>query len=92
MNMRQLRILTLLLEGELSTSEIEEYTGISGPRLKRDLDALLKQDLIEQKAIIGGELILSITQNGIDELMREYPMLKDLLQEMEQVLCLRFGC
>ncbi|WP_287689365.1 ArsR family transcriptional regulator [Metallosphaera javensis (ex Sakai et al. 2022)] len=90
--MRQLRILTLLLEGELSTSEIEEYTGISGPRLKRDLDALLKQDLIEQKAIIGGELILSITQNGIDELMREYPMLKDLLQEMEQVLCLRFGC
>ncbi|MCG3108203.1 hypothetical protein L3N51_00484 [Metallosphaera sp. J1] len=92
MNMRQLRILTLLLEGELSTSEIEEYTGISGPRLKRDLDALLKQDFIEQKAIIGGELILSITQNGIDELMREYPMLKDLLQDMEQVLCLRFGC
>ncbi|WP_238025231.1 ArsR family transcriptional regulator [Metallosphaera javensis (ex Hofmann et al. 2022)] len=90
--MRQLRILTLLLEGELSTSEIEEYTGISGPRLKRDLDALLKQDFIEQKAIIGGELILSITQNGIDELMREYPMLKDLLQDMEQVLCLRFGC
>ncbi|MCH1770160.1 MULTISPECIES: ArsR family transcriptional regulator [Metallosphaera] len=92
MNIRQLRILTLLLEGELSTSEIEEYTGISGSRLKKELDALMRRDLIEQKAIIGGELILSITQNGIEELMREYPVLKDLLEEMEQVLCLRFGC
>ncbi|ABP95616.1 MULTISPECIES: helix-turn-helix domain-containing protein [Metallosphaera] len=92
MNIRQLRILTLLLEGELSTSEIEEYTGISGPRLKRELDALMRRDLIEQKAIIGGELILSITQSGIEELMREYPVLKDLLEEIEQVLCLRFGC
>ena len=92
MNIRQLRILTLLLEGELSTSEIEEYTGISGSRLKKELDALMRRDLIEQKAIIGGDLILSITQNGIEELMREYPVLKDLLEEMEQVLCLRFGC
>ena len=92
MNIRQLRILTLLLEGELSTSEIEEYTGISGSRLKKELDALMRRDLIEQKAIIGGELIISITQNGIEELMREYPVLKDLLEEMEQVLCLRFGC
>ncbi|QKQ99147.1 ArsR family transcriptional regulator [Metallosphaera tengchongensis] len=92
MNTKQIAILSLLLEGELSISEISEYVGISGPQLRREINYLLKRNYVEKKAFIGNELILCITEEGIEELMREYPLLKSLVQNLETTLCVRFGC
>ncbi|AWS00199.1 winged helix-turn-helix domain-containing protein [Metallosphaera hakonensis] len=92
MNIRQLAILTLLMEGELSFSEIGEYTGLNKAQLKKEIERLVKLDFVEQKAVIGGDLILGITQSGIDEMIKEFPLLKSLVQEMENVICVKYGC
>ncbi|MEM4025355.1 MAG: ArsR family transcriptional regulator, partial [Metallosphaera sp.] len=41
MNLSQVKILTLLLEGELSLSEIAEYLGLSKEKVKRETNRLL---------------------------------------------------
>lgn len=80
------------MEGELSFSEIGEYTGLNKAQLKKEIERLVKLDFVEQKAVIGGDLILGITQSGIDEMIKEFPLLKSLVQEMENVICVKYGC
>ncbi|EHP68055.1 MAG: ArsR family transcriptional regulator [Metallosphaera yellowstonensis] len=92
MKISQLMILGLLLEGELSVSEIGEYTGLDERELKRELKELLKDGLVEEKAVLGGDLILAITQRGTEVLLENYQVLKRFLQNLEDTLCLQFSC
>ncbi|MEM3276365.1 MAG: ArsR family transcriptional regulator [Metallosphaera sp.] len=92
MNLSQVKILTLLLEGELSLSEIAEYLGLSKEKVKRETNRLLKSELIEMKAVIGDEPIFSITRAGIDKLIVQYYLLKSIIREMEEIICSTFEC
>lgn len=93
MNITQLAILTLLSEEEHTISEIGEYLGLSKKQLARNIRRLERKGLIVRKAYIGkGDAIIGITEEGIEELYKHYIFLRDLVREMEIVLCTKFDC
>ena len=93
MNITQLAILTLLSEEEHTISEIGEYLGLSRKQLAKNIRRLERRGLIVRKAYLGrGDAIVGITEEGIEELYRHYMFLRDLVREMEIVLCTKYDC
>lgn len=93
MNVTQLAILTILSEDEHSVNEIGEYLGLSKRRLIRNIRRLEKKGLITVKAYLGGgDVIISITEEGMEELYKHYMFLRDLIREMEISVCTKYEC
>lgn len=93
MNITQLAILTILSEEERSIKELGEYLGLSRKQLVKNIRRLEKRGLIERKAYLGnGDIIVGITEEGMEELYRYYMFLRDLVREMEIVLCTKYEC
>lgn len=92
MNVKELAILTLLSEGELSVKEIEEYTGISRKNLIKTVRKLERKGYIQKKAYIGDDVIIEITEYGMEALYKNFIYLRDLISEMENILCTKFDC
>lgn len=91
-NLLQLTILTNLAEGELSIKELSEYIGVSRKNIAKSLIELENKGYVEKRAVIGKDVIYSITENGLEELYRNYLYMKKLVEEMEFTLCNRFEC
>ncbi|WP_338601931.1 helix-turn-helix domain-containing protein [Sulfolobus tengchongensis] len=91
-NIKELAILTLLSEGELSVREIEEYTGLPRKNLVKTIKKLEKKGYIQKKAYIRDDVIVEITEYGIEMLYKNFIYLRDLVNEMETVLCTKFDC
>lgn len=92
MDLLQLTILTNLAEGELSIRELSEYTGATRKNIIKSLLTLENKGYVEKRAIIGRDVIYSITQDGLEELYKNYLYMKKLLDDMEFTLCNRFDC
>ncbi len=92
MDVTELTVLTLLSEGELSIKEIKHYSGINKGALVRALKSLEDRGLVEKKVLIEGDIILEITDLGMEELYKYYLYLRDLVNNMEQTVCLKFNC
>ena len=93
MNITQLAILTILSEEEHSIKEIEEYLGLGRKQLIRNIRRLEKRGLIVRKAYLGkGDAIIGITEEGMEELYKYYMFLRDLVREMEIILCTKYEC
>ncbi len=92
MNIKELAILTVLSEGELSVKEIEEYINISRRDLVKSIRRLEKRGYIQTKAYIGDDVIVEITEYGMEVLYKNFVYLKNLVIEMENVLCTKFDC
>lgn len=88
----QLTILTNLAEGELSVKELSEYIGVSRRSVAKSLTVLESKGYVEKKAVIGKDVIYSITENGLEELYKYYLYIKRLVEDMEFALCSRFEC
>ncbi|MEM4943897.1 MAG: helix-turn-helix domain-containing protein [Saccharolobus sp.] len=92
MNVKELAILTLLSEGELSVKELEEYTGISKKHLVNTVKKLERKGYIQKKAYVGDDVIIEITDYGMEMLYKNFLYLRDLISEMESILCTKFDC
>jgi DNA-binding MarR family transcriptional regulator len=92
MDVTELTVLTLLSEGELSVKEIRRYSGMRRSSLLRALKSLEDKGLVEKKVLIGDDIVLGITDQGMEELYKYYLYLRDLVNNMEQTVCLRFNC
>ncbi|MCY0882839.1 MULTISPECIES: helix-turn-helix domain-containing protein [Acidianus] len=92
MNITQLVILTNLAEGELSIKELAEYTGIPKKNIIKAMKSLENRGYVEKRAIIGRDIIFSITEEGLEELYKYYLFMKKLIEDMEFTLCSRFDC
>lgn len=93
MNVIQLAILTILSEDEYSVNEIKSYLGISKRQLVKNIRFLEKKGYVEKKAYLGGgDVILGITDKGMEELYKHYIFLRDLIKEMEISVCTKFDC
>ncbi|QGA54267.1 MarR family transcriptional regulator [Sulfolobus sp. E5-1-F] len=92
MNVRELAILTLLSEGELSVKEIQEYVSIPRRNLVKTIRKLEKKGYIQEKAYVGDDVIVEITEYGLEMLYKNFVYLRDLINEMENVLCSKFDC
>ncbi|ARM76036.1 helix-turn-helix domain-containing protein [Acidianus manzaensis] len=92
MNLIQLTILTNLAEGELSIKELSEYIGTPKKTIAKSLSMLENKGYVEKRALIGKDIIYSITDAGLEELYRNYLFIKKLLDDMEFTLCNRFDC
>ncbi|MEM0363521.1 MAG: helix-turn-helix domain-containing protein [Sulfolobaceae archaeon] len=92
MNVKELAILTLLSEGELSVKELEEYTGISKKHLVNAVKKLERKGYIQKKAYVGDDVIIEITDYGMEMLYKNFLYLRDLISEMESILCTKFDC
>ena len=92
-NVTQLAILTVLSEEERSINEIGEYLGLSKKQLVRNIRRLERRGLIVRKAYLGaGDAIISITEEGMEELYKHYMVLRDLVREMEISVCTKYEC
>lgn len=92
-NVVQLAILTILSEDEHSVNEIREFLGIEKKKLLRNLRRLEKKGFIIRKSYLGGgDVVLGITEEGMEELYKYYMFLRDLLKEMEISVCTKFDC
>ncbi|TRM79357.1 MarR family transcriptional regulator, partial [Sulfolobus sp. D5] len=56
MNIKELAILTVLSEGELSVKEIEDYVNIPRRDLVKSIRRLEKRGYIQTKAYIGDDV------------------------------------
>ncbi|MCH4815962.1 MAG: winged helix-turn-helix domain-containing protein [Saccharolobus sp.] len=92
MNVKELAILTLLSEGELSVKEIQEYVNISRRNLVKTIRKLERKGYIQEKAYVGDDVIVEITEYGMEMLYKNFVYLRDLINEMENVLCTKFDC
>ncbi|AGJ62489.1 MULTISPECIES: MarR family transcriptional regulator [Saccharolobus] len=92
MNVKELAILTLLSEGELSVKEIQEYVSISRRNLVKTIRKLERKGYIQEKAYVGDDVIVEITEYGMEMLYKNFVYLRDLINEMENVLCTKFDC
>lgn len=92
MNITQLVILTNLAEGELSITELAEYTGIPKKSIIKAIKSLESKGYVEKRAIIGKDVVFSITEEGLEELYKYYLFMKKLVEDMELTLCSRFEC
>ncbi|BBG22977.1 MarR family transcriptional regulator [Sulfuracidifex tepidarius] len=92
MDVTELTVLTLLSEGELSVKEIRHYSGMNKGALIRAVRSLENKGLVEKKVLIEGDVILEITDLGMEELYKYYLYLRDLVNNMEQTVCLKFNC
>jgi DNA-binding MarR family transcriptional regulator len=90
----ELAILTVLSEEqELSLREIGRYLGVNSKKLAKRIVNLEKKGYIVRKAYIGnGDVIFGITEEGYEELYKNYLVLRDLIKEMEFSLCYKFDC
>lgn len=93
MDILQLAILTMLSEDEMSVREIQEYLGAKRKVLAKSLIELEKKGFIVKKAYVGnGDVIFGITERGLEELYKNYLILRDLMREMEFSVCTKFDC
>ncbi|MEJ2769853.1 MULTISPECIES: transcriptional regulator [unclassified Stygiolobus] len=93
MDILELAILTMLSEDEMSIREIEQYLGARRRRIAKSLQELEKKGFIVKKAYIGnGDIIFGITEQGLEELYKNYIILRDLVREMEISVCAKFDC
>ncbi len=92
MDVTELTVLTLLSEGELSVKEIRQFSGVSRNSLLKALRTLESRGLVQRKMLIEGDVILEITDQGMEELYKYYLYLRDLVGNMEETVCLRFNC
>ncbi|WP_014511614.1 MarR family winged helix-turn-helix transcriptional regulator [Saccharolobus solfataricus] len=92
MNVKELAILTLLSEGELSVKEIQEYVNISRRNLVKTIRKLERKGYIQEKAYVGDDVIVEITEYGMEILYKNFVYLRGLINEMEDILCSKFDC
>lgn len=87
-----LRTLSLLAESELTVSEISDMVEESQSLTARTLRDLESRGFVIKKMFIGGDILYSITQEGIDYLAQVYPILIDLVNRIEEGVCSRYPC
>ncbi|BCU70967.1 MarR family transcriptional regulator [Stygiolobus caldivivus] len=93
MDILQIAILTVLSEDEMSIREIEQFLGTRRKRLSRSIQDLERKGFIQKKAYVGnGDVIFGITEQGLEELYKNYLILRDLMKEMEFSVCTKFEC
>lgn len=93
MDLISLAILAKIGEyGELSIKELKEILDIESKLIIRKLSIMEKKGFIERKAFIYGDIIYGITEKGMDELYRHYIVLRDLIPQLEEILCTQYEC
>lgn len=86
-------ILSKLAEyDELSIRELKEILGLETKELVKRLKNMERKGLVEKKAYIYNDIIFGVTDKGLDELYKYYVLLRDLVSELDEILCSQFEC